>query len=1524
MQQRYFWKFVAAILFVAMSGCSNDNEVSEIAVGEPVILPVADAGHSLIAGQDESVTLNGSKSYDPNGEKLGYQWSLVGKPSGSNTSLVDEDTPFPRLFIDVAGDYTVELVVTTSSGSSDPSSVTVSDSNTTPTADAGPDMSYQGTNKIVRLDGSASSDSDGDTLSYQWELINVPAGSSTTLSKATSPFPFLSPDVAGDFEIRLTVTDLSGNSDSDTVLISETNTKPVANAGADQIFAVGEVKRLNGLGSVDADGDSISYQWAIVSSPAGSSAAISAAESSLAEFVPDIEGTYILSLVVNDGQIDSEVATVALRPDQHIPIADAGSDLTSTLGRLLHLDGTGSQDADGDVLTAQWHVISRPRSSMAILGDANTFHPTLTPDIAGDYVVQLVVSDGAHSSIPDQMIITTNNSKPTADAGPDRSARTGATITLDGSKSTDPDGDPLSYRWSIVSAPPGTQSALSDSTKVAPSFTPDTMGEYVFQLIVSDGVIDSAPSTVRLTDNDLPPTARAGRDQIATLGALIRLDGSLSSDPEQQPLVYQWSLMSAPASSTAQLVDASSSHPKLTPDVAGDYVIQLAVTDASGQKAFDVVVVRETSKNTLPVAHAGQDLRVNTGVEVVLNGSGSSDADGDTLTYRWTLVSQPAGSSASLLNANSGRPKLTPDVEGDFVVQLVVSDGTSTSAPDTVVLHDTDKNIAPIAIASSPLTPQVGDVVQLTGDQSKDPDNDPLTYRWHLDSKPAGSQASISNSTAANPTIIPDEIGFYNLSLEVSDGVYQSKAVTLFVADKPAAGAVVPIPTGHELLMLSTTGGDSGTGSLVAISERDLTKTKEIFSFHGVPSFIRDNPFQSVTAHPTSGLMHVVQSTSGVYGRGSVLQYDPSTEALTLLASIPRLTVSGYEVERALRGLVYHPNGKSAYIMTEKGGEQDAGVIFHFDLDANSSRYKTFSVIAEFGKAQNGFPGAPLAPATELTWTDDEHLFAVWLDGRGSGQRPALELIPSNVNDLSKPWDSNPWGTRTYTRLKGSIAFQNDAFVNVISSFPPVVEQTARAGAGSGTAMTDCYNPLATFFWESPSVFVFCRGGGGFNASIYETNTAAGGPSLERVFSNWGSVAVTGLMPSEITSKMYVAANDELTSFYIGAGGSVDFVALGVQPPFVTEINKPNFSDVPVIQGGRDNGYYFMGNPAVINLPSDNLNDRYISILSYDGGDYAQGALLTYNRGKDAVTSASMGFAISGLPYGRMIKVQDGSYYFSSLSDRNNRFNGSVARYEPTQGTLEALPGVQRLRPGIGHVQAADLKLYGMGVNLFDERYELYSIDTQTNTMAVLKNLSKTKAPVPEFELVADESRLWIMQDSSVSCYDISSGALTSIQLTSAGPHEPVRAITIPTAQADGYFATANSSVNGQGTIQHLKNNCSAPVITGVVAGLTDIPSTAMLYASDGLYYYGTQNGKLMKFDPKTNSVVQAAAVSSLPVAGFLIEDANGDIVGLASNGDVDSDMMFAYTLASGALVKQSVPATSPIDSHYPGFTEIN
>jgi PKD domain len=200
------------------------------------------------------------------------------------------------------------------------------------------------------------------------------------------------------------------------------------------------------------------------------------------------------------------------------PVADAGPNQTVTVGATVHLDGSKSHDFNNKPLTYSWTLIQRPAGSTAVLTGATTVSPTFVADVATTtstvYIAQLVVNDGANSSPPAMVTIMTTPATPppTANAGPPQSVAVGALVQLDGSKSTDLNGMPLTYKWSLITLPSGSTAKLSSPSLVNPTFTADVAGLYVAQLIVNDGNSDSTPSTVMITTT-AKPIANAGPAQ---------------------------------------------------------------------------------------------------------------------------------------------------------------------------------------------------------------------------------------------------------------------------------------------------------------------------------------------------------------------------------------------------------------------------------------------------------------------------------------------------------------------------------------------------------------------------------------------------------------------------------------------------------------------------------------------------------------------------------------------------------------------------------------------------------------------------------------------------------------------------------------------------------------------------------------------------------------------------------------------------------------------------------------------------
>ncbi|NJL71681.1 MAG: hypothetical protein HC888_08690 [Candidatus Competibacteraceae bacterium] len=248
-------------------------------------------------------------------------------------------------------------------------------------------------------------------------------------------------------------------------------------------------------------------------------------------------------------------------------------------------------DGDNNPLTFAWIFLSRPAGSAAALNNTTAVTPSFTIDEPGNYTLQLVVNDGSQASNPDTVTVSTTNSAPVANAGPDRRFQVGDTVTLDGSASSDVDDNPLTFAWSFTSRPAGSAASITNATQVTARFEIDVPGTYVVQLVVNDGAASSPADTVSISTDNSPPVANAGPDRTVPVTGLAVLDGGNSSDVDDDPLTYAWSFTSRPAGSTAALVNPAAVNPRFTVDVPGNYVVRLIVNDGTVNSESDTITI---------------------------------------------------------------------------------------------------------------------------------------------------------------------------------------------------------------------------------------------------------------------------------------------------------------------------------------------------------------------------------------------------------------------------------------------------------------------------------------------------------------------------------------------------------------------------------------------------------------------------------------------------------------------------------------------------------------------------------------------------------------------------------------------------------------------------------------------------------------------------------------------------------------------------------------------------------------------
>lgn len=320
----------------------------------------------------------------------------------------------------------------------------------------------------------------------------------------------------------------------------------------------------------------------------------------------------------------------------------------------------------------------------------------------------------------------TGNASPTANAGIDQSVNEEQIVTLDGSLSNDSDNDPLtllSYAWSQIG---GTTVVLSDVTAIQSTFFAPTVpigGEVLtFDLTITanDGQSDTDTVDISVVNINHQPVADANDDQSIAENSPVTLDGSDSFDIDSDTITYSW--VQIGGTETVSLTGASTAAPSFIapsyaaggmPGVVDTLVFELTVDDGffpdepAGGYAIgdnvDTMTVEITNLNNDPTAQAGADQTVNENTMVVLNGSASSDPDGDSLTYEWMQI---GGTSVILSGDMTATPTLTsPFVSAggeNLTFELTVDDGYLGTSTDVMVIHVQNANDPPNASLAMP------------------------------------------------------------------------------------------------------------------------------------------------------------------------------------------------------------------------------------------------------------------------------------------------------------------------------------------------------------------------------------------------------------------------------------------------------------------------------------------------------------------------------------------------------------------------------------------------------------------------------------------------------------------------------------------------------------------------------------------------------------------------------------------------------------------------------------------------------
>lgn len=582
------------------------------------------------------------------------------------------DTRFDGIEADAGGPYALVFDVEPPEGA-----------NTPPIARAGDDRAVD-PGALVFLDGTGSTDPEAQPLDYTWRQLG---GSRTVdlFDGAQAVAQVLMPNdlaTAETFRFELTVFD-GVYEDRDIVAIDVgTNQRPIMSP-IDRIeVRLGEPVSFV-VDAGDPDGDVVRF----IAEELPTTARFDA-DTGTFSWVADEAGFFTPRIEAVDpyGALDEVFVTVIVvdratenRPPVVTPIADRVEDVDASPARIrLAVEAT---DPDGDALDYFWET-----SDGAFLGASAEVEAEFA---YGAYEIAVFVSDGVATTVARfaLQVRSATDEPPLADAGLDQriAARSAAepavTVYLDGRGSADPvERGPLRYVWVQESGPEVTLTGAS--LAVASFEAPAGAGALSFSLTTiaeQEGrEIASTPDVAFVTlepefVNGAPVAAIEGPAE-ATVGAAVTYSGAASADPDGDALSYHWAIEAgggALRGAESQAVEAT-----FAANDTRSWTLSLMVHDGERYSSRSARTIREAGvrNNRAPEARVRLRGVPRSGGEVTLDASGSTDADGDALSYAWV---QTGGPSQTLSSASGVETRLTIDAAAGeaLTFEVTVDDG---------------------------------------------------------------------------------------------------------------------------------------------------------------------------------------------------------------------------------------------------------------------------------------------------------------------------------------------------------------------------------------------------------------------------------------------------------------------------------------------------------------------------------------------------------------------------------------------------------------------------------------------------------------------------------------------------------------------------------------------------------------------------------------------------------------------------------------------------------------------------------
>ena len=634
--------------------------------------PVANAGGPYPGVVGTAMFLSAAGSSDPDHDALTFAWDFGDGSHGTGLA--------PTHTYATARTYTVTLTVTDAGNASSTATATanVTAANRAPATTAGGPYAGSVGTPVAFL--ASASDADGDPLSYQWNFGDGMAGAGAAPTHAYK--------TAGTYAIAVTVSDGRGGSAAATTqaVITAPNRPPTVTIAGPYAGFNGSPLVISATGS-DPDGDTLGYVWDFGDGGSGVGPNVNHTFGSI--------GSYIVTVTVNDGRggTASASATASVAQANRAPHAAVGGPYTGQARTRIAFNASSSADPDGDSLTYSWEF-----------GDGTTgagASPNHGYAAAGNYTVKVTVEDGrggrdvATASVAVTAAAIAINQQPVSRPGGPYSGEAGRVLALNGSASSDPDADSLTYGWDFGDGSQGTGSA--------PAHEYASAGVYPITLTVGDGqghthaattsatiapAADRAPPSVSISapvrvlpGADVVVTAAAS-DNVAVASVTFEVDGASPDTLTQPP--YQRTIGVPPVAAPGARIEIRAT----AVDTAGNASVALATItiDAAPDIENPTVTLNAPAQATpgSPI-HLTATAADNVGIaSVEFSAEGASIAAVPAAPYDSTYRVPSTATPGSTLTFSARASDFTGN-HADATASVVVVENTDTIAPIVTV-----------------------------------------------------------------------------------------------------------------------------------------------------------------------------------------------------------------------------------------------------------------------------------------------------------------------------------------------------------------------------------------------------------------------------------------------------------------------------------------------------------------------------------------------------------------------------------------------------------------------------------------------------------------------------------------------------------------------------------------------------------------------------------------------------------------------------------------------------------------------